>query len=96
MPSNMVVEISTVSGKLKSKIPRFILRSNPRRNGGVVSLMKAVACRASAGCIAATGLPFMSAMEDDSMLRKAVSALVKSCSSRLIALRSSTVRMIVI
>ena len=92
----MVVDTSIVSGKLNTRIPMFISRSKPRRTGGVVSLMKAVAWRASVEDISATGLAFISAIEDGSILMKDVAVLVKSCSSCLMAFRSSRVRMILI
>ena len=53
IPSNIVVETSTVSGKLNTSTPVSMSRSKLSRMGGVVSLMYAEACRASDGSISA-------------------------------------------
>ena len=69
MPSNIVVDTSTVSGKWRSNNPESMSRSKLRRIGRVVSLMYAVVLRALEGGMGTTGLAFMSAMAVEAMLR---------------------------
>ena len=51
IPSNIVVETSTVSGKVNSSTPVSMSRSKLRTMGGVVSLIYAEVRRASNGSI---------------------------------------------